>query len=64
MVAWHEEILPAVELFCSCRRKNCNVPTERKGIYVVGLVCAGAAHQRERGYLEGIQEVFREEILD
>jgi hypothetical protein len=51
------------KLFYSCRRKNCNVPIERKGIHVVGSVCAGAAHQRERGYLEGIQEVFERKYL-
>jgi hypothetical protein len=64
MVAWHEEIFLAAELFRSCKGKNRNVPTERKGIHVVGSVCAGAAHLGERGYLEGIQEVFREEIPD
>jgi hypothetical protein len=30
--------------YSSCRRKNCNVSTERKGIHVVGSTCAGATH--------------------
>ena len=54
MVAGYEEILPTAELFCPCRRKNCNVPTERKNIHVVGSVGAGAAHQRERDHVEGV----------
>jgi hypothetical protein len=53
MVSWHEEIIPTIELFHPCRRKNCNVPIERKNIHVVGSICVGAAHQRERAHLEG-----------
>jgi hypothetical protein len=52
------------ELFCSCRRNNCDASIERKNIHVVESVCAGVAHQRERYHLEGVQEVFREEIPD
>jgi hypothetical protein len=44
MVALHDEIFPTVELFLSCRRKNCDVSTERKSIHVVGKTCAGATH--------------------
>ena len=54
MVVGYKEILPTAELFCPCRRKNCNVPAERKSIHVVGLVGAGATHQRERGHMEGV----------
>jgi hypothetical protein len=64
LVAWHEEILPTVELFCPCKRKNYNVPTERKSIHVVGSVCAGVAHQRERGHLEGNLRGISKEIPD
>ena len=54
MVAGYEEILLTVELFCPCRRKNSNVPAERKSIHVVGSVGAGATHQREIGHVEGV----------
>jgi hypothetical protein len=54
MVAGHEEILPAAELFCPCRGNNCNVLAERKSVHVVGSVCAGTTHQRERGHVEGV----------
>jgi hypothetical protein len=64
MVARHEEIFPTAELFPSCRRKNCDVSTKGKIIHVVGSFCVGASHKRERYLLEGVQEVFREEILD
>jgi hypothetical protein len=64
MVARHEEIFPTTELFPSCKRENCDASTKGKSIHVVGSVCACVAHQRERYHLEGVQEVFREEIPD
>ena len=63
MVAWHEEIFPTAELFLSCRRKNCNVSTEGKIIYVVGSTGAGAAHQREDITWKEFKRYFEKKYL-